>query len=83
MLILSDLLRRGGGGVTITITNNANTELWKVVVWCGVTSVMGIVQEIQTKTFEWVSRRSSKGGLNWNLWMANPIDCCLVKKKCR
>lgn len=78
-------LFRNLGNVSVP---NGSKMLWKVVVWTAgyypwndrndkVFSVKSngiekIVQDIKLMTFEWASRRSRKGSLEWELWMASP-----------
>lgn len=88
MFSTSDLLRIEG-------SNNENKELWQVEVWSTcyllwknrnerafstkVTSVTNIMQEIKYKTFEWIFRRSNRGGPQWDVWLLEPKRCRLTK----
>lgn len=79
------------GRVGCGSTPNCNKELWHVVVWASCyfiwnnrndrvfsTKLCGgnkIFQEIQMRTFEWVTRRSKKGTLQWDMWVLNPNKC--------
>ena len=36
-----------------------------------------LLQEIQVKCFEWVSRRSKNGELRWQEWVQRPRECTL------
>lgn len=46
-----------------------------------IASASGLFREIQTKAFEWMSRRSNNGAALWDLWVTNPKKCRLVGMK--
>lgn len=74
---------------------NRNKELWQVVVWISCyfiwknrnemvfsTKKVGanaIFLEVQNKAFEWASRRSKKGEINWDNWLSDPCYCRFIK----
>ncbi|XP_071708309.1 uncharacterized protein [Rutidosis leptorrhynchoides] len=68
--------------------SNDISVLWQAIVWtCGYIIWKNrnntifhnkkgngptILNEIQLKSFEWISRRSKKSSLDWNQWLLNP-----------
>lgn len=77
------------GGVNLP---NHSRLLWQAVLWSSgyfiwkernsrvfkakVSSVNKIVQEIQLKSFEWITRRSKKKLIDWQMWLQDPGKCC-------
>ncbi|GKF50057.1 RNA-directed DNA polymerase, eukaryota, reverse transcriptase zinc-binding domain protein [Tanacetum coccineum] len=71
-------------------------HLWQAVIWTSgyyiwkvrnervfknkVSSINKIVQDIQLKSFEWITRRSRKKiRIEWQQWISDPIKCRLQK----
>ncbi|GJS57699.1 reverse transcriptase domain, reverse transcriptase zinc-binding domain protein [Tanacetum coccineum] len=76
----------------VNLPNNSRL-LWKAVlctsgyfIWkernnrvfkAKVSSVNKIVQDIQLKNFDWISRRSKKSIIDWQQWLRDPGKCCI------
>jgi hypothetical protein len=80
----------------VDISNHA-IRLWQAVRWTSgyyiwkernmrvfkgkVSSVNKMFQDIQLKSFEWITRRSKKKvEMDWQQWLFDPIKCGLVNK---
>ncbi|XP_071687592.1 uncharacterized protein [Rutidosis leptorrhynchoides] len=69
-------------------TSSSSSKLWQAVVWiCGYLIWQNknstifrnykgngpvLLNEIQIKAYEWISKRSNKFKLDWNQWLINP-----------
>ena len=75
---------------------NHSFRLWQVVIWTSgyyiwkerntrvfkgkVSSTNKIVQDIQLKSYEWITRRSKKKiEMDWQLWLFDPLRCRITK----
>ncbi|GKC99720.1 reverse transcriptase domain, reverse transcriptase zinc-binding domain protein [Tanacetum coccineum] len=75
---------------------NHSYRVWQAVIWtCGyyiwkernsrvfkgkVASTDKIVQDIQLKSYEWITRRSNKKSeMDWQLWLFDPLRCRITK----
>ena len=56
---------------TYYIWKSRNTRVFKGKI----ESRSRIFQDIQIKTFEWVSRRAKKHHFPWQRWIERPADC--------
>ncbi|GKB69336.1 reverse transcriptase domain, reverse transcriptase zinc-binding domain protein, partial [Tanacetum coccineum] len=84
---ISELFRHNGSGSQ----TKEIKSLWQVVIWvtgyflwkernnqvfCDkIASTNKIFQEIQLKSFQWVSRRSNKYSWCWQQWLREPFKC--------
>ncbi|XP_071699431.1 uncharacterized protein [Rutidosis leptorrhynchoides] len=75
-------------GVGNNIRGEVGKEIWQVVEWVSgyviwkyrnqkvfqnkETAIPNIVNEIQVKSYEWISRRSKKLNVEWQQWFINP-----------
>ncbi|GJW94997.1 hypothetical protein Tco_0174669 [Tanacetum coccineum] len=76
----------------VNLPNNSRL-LWQAVLWTSwyfiwkernnrvfkakVSSANKIVQDIQLKSFEWITRRSNKNSIDWIQWLWDPRKCCI------
>ncbi|PWA80255.1 reverse transcriptase domain, Reverse transcriptase zinc-binding domain protein [Artemisia annua] len=83
---VSDMLQHGRSD-----SNSTSGSLWQIVTWvtaymiwkernsrvfsAKVASINKIVQEIQLKSFDWISRRSKKVAFSWQNWFIDPSSC--------